>query len=178
MWLGVEAGAWWPPREDVAPCPGAANLRYDFVFYLSANKGFLLDDFYFVPNGVSPPVALVEGNELTIVFPGSLIGNSERKRITLQVETFWSGGADCAPDRGVYQTPEPSLGDANCDGLVDSRDAVLVQQYFARLTGGTLCHGAADANGNGTVGSIDAALILQMEAGLLARLPASNDGGS
>jgi len=63
------------------------------------------------------------------------------------------------------------VGDANCDGVVNSIDANVVLQQSARLIGSAQCAGAADANRDGAVQSIDATLILQYEAGLLGQLP-------
>lgn len=63
------------------------------------------------------------------------------------------------------------VGDANCDGVVNSIDANVVLQQSARLIESAQCAGAADANRDGAVQSIDATLILQYEAGLLGQLP-------
>ncbi|MGH7485662.1 MAG: dockerin type I repeat-containing protein [bacterium] len=62
------------------------------------------------------------------------------------------------------------VGDANCDGSVNSIDATLVLQLSAGLVQSTACQGKADANGDGSVDSRDAALVLQFTAGLLAHL--------
>ena len=59
-------------------------------------------------------------------------------------------------------------GDANCDGIVSSIDAVIVLQFDAGLLDETPCHVQADASFDGIVNSLDAAIILQREAGLLA----------
>jgi CSLREA domain-containing protein len=84
-------------------------------------------------------------------------------------------------DIGAYEvgsvpaaTPTVSagvVGDANCDGHVNSIDAALVLQYGAGLLHTIACQSAADANRDGHINSIDAALILQYSAGLLAHLP-------
>ena len=66
-------------------------------------------------------------------------------------------------------TPTPRAGDANCDGLVTSIDALLVLQYVAGLFGALPCAANADVNGSG-VSAIDAALILQFVAGLVPGL--------
>ncbi len=67
-------------------------------------------------------------------------------------------------------TPRPGGdGDANKDGTVDSRDALLLLQWVGGLFTGPLPN--ADTNTDGTVNAIDGALILQRVAGLLARLP-------
>ena len=59
-------------------------------------------------------------------------------------------------------------GDANCSGVVDSIDALLVLQLIADLIDTVTCSADADTNGNGTIDAIDATLILQLTAGLLA----------
>jgi hypothetical protein len=64
--------------------------------------------------------------------------------------------------------PTPSqLGDVNCDGRVDSRDAALVLQYTARLIRSLPCPQNADMNDDGRITAVDATLILQQEAGLI-----------
>ena len=67
--------------------------------------------------------------------------------------------------------PTPVFGDANCDGEVDSIDAVLILQFDAGLLSALACDQNADANDDGAVNAIDAALILQLTAGLLPALP-------
>ena len=62
-------------------------------------------------------------------------------------------------------------GDVNCNGSVDSVDALLVLQYNAGLVGGLPCLGAANVNDDGSITAIDAALILQYAAGLIDSLP-------
>lgn len=59
---------------------------------------------------------------------------------------------------------ESELGDADCDGEVNSIDALLVLQLHAGLTPTLPCPGAGDVNGDGRVDSVDAALILQLDA--------------
>ena len=68
-------------------------------------------------------------------------------------------------------TPQTLVGDANCDGRVNSIDAAFVLQLEAALVASLPCEGAADASDDGVVNSIDAALILQFTAGLIPGLP-------
>ena len=68
-------------------------------------------------------------------------------------------------------TPDGLVGDANCNGSVDSIDAALILQLTAGLVDSHPCQGNADVNDSGAVDSIDAALVLQFTAGLLPILP-------
>jgi len=67
-------------------------------------------------------------------------------------------------------------GDANCDGVVSSLDAVIVLQFDAGLLDRAPCHLQADASFDGIVTSLDAAIILQREAGLLAHCDPGQSG--
>jgi hypothetical protein len=58
-------------------------------------------------------------------------------------------------------------GDANCDGVVNSVDALIVLQFVARLRTSVPCPDLADVDDNGRISAIDAALILQIHAGLI-----------
>ena len=68
------------------------------------------------------------------------------------------------------RTPEPLIGDGNCDGVVNAIDATLVLQLSAGLIATLSCAGG-DVNGDGLVNAIDAQLILQYVAGLIPALP-------
>jgi hypothetical protein len=78
-------------------------------------------------------------------------------------------GATPTRTRTPTNTPPPGglLGDVNCDGRVNSLDALAVLQYSAGLLGSLPCQTNADVNDDGTVNALDAALILQYDAGLL-----------
>lgn len=67
--------------------------------------------------------------------------------------------------------PDELLGDANCDGTVNSIDALGILQLDAGLVGSLACQQAADVNSDGSISAVDAALILQFTAGLLGSLP-------
>ncbi|MCH7580512.1 MAG: hypothetical protein IIB22_09740 [Chloroflexi bacterium] len=58
-----------------------------------------------------------------------------------------------------------AVGDANCDGRIDSVDALLVLQLHAGLIN-EVC-GDVDVNGDGTVNSVDALLIIQFRVDIL-----------
>jgi len=67
--------------------------------------------------------------------------------------------------------PLPGVGNVNCQGGVNSIDALLVLQLGAHLLNSLPCIQNADVNHNGEANSIDAVLILQYTAGLLAHWP-------
>ncbi len=59
----------------------------------------------------------------------------------------------------------------NCDGKVNSRDALMVLQLNAGLKNALPCIKNADVNEDGRINAIDAELILQFHAGLLGHPP-------
>jgi hypothetical protein len=72
----------------------------------------------------------------------------------------------------VLRAPSgPRVGDASCDGRVDSVDATFVLQYAAGLIGSLPCGGNADANGDSGIDAVDATGILQYNVGFIASLP-------
>ena len=77
-----------------------------------------------------------------------------------------NGRITCSDPAPVPESP-PLLGDADCNGRVDSRDALLVLQYEAGLLNSLPCQNLADVNRDGRVNSIDAGLIKQIDAGLI-----------
>ncbi len=68
-------------------------------------------------------------------------------------------------------TPQRLLGDANCDGNINSIDAAIILQVTAGLLSTAPCPQNADVNHDGRVNSIDASLVLQYAAGLLDEFP-------
>ena len=62
-------------------------------------------------------------------------------------------------------------GDADCNGAVNSVDALRILQFAAGLRSPLSCYEAADVNSDGSISAVDAAVILQYEAGLLNSLP-------
>lgn len=76
-------------------------------------------------------------------------------------------------------TPSPTspanglVGDASCDGIVNSPDALLVLQFDARLLERLPCPENADVNGDDRIDSLDASLVLQVDAGLIGFLAAA-----
>ena len=95
-------------------------------------------------------------------------------RLLLEVNGEYGGGCLGASHGATTAASSPnpaSLGDANCDDRIDSRDATMIMQLFAGLSRFLPCQHAADVNGNGGVGPLDALLILQYNAGMLESLP-------
>ena len=77
-----------------------------------------------------------------------------------------------APTSTPTKPPPDEKGDVNCDGKVNSRDALMVLQLNAGLQTILHCVQNADVSQDGRINSRDAALILQFHAGLLGHLPA------
>ena len=76
------------------------------------------------------------------------------------------GAIDCAAGDVTID------GDVDCDGRVNSIDALYILQFHAALMPALPCPEAADVNGDGSVDSIDALLILQcLACGPLETLP-------
>ncbi len=61
--------------------------------------------------------------------------------------------------------PDKLPGDADCNGEIESIDAVYVLQYGASLIDLVPCPDNADMNGDGAINALDAVLILQRVAG-------------
>ncbi len=72
----------------------------------------------------------------------------------------------------VYSaSASPSLlGDANCDGRVNSIDASVILQLDAGIISSVGCPGNADVNGDGRANSLDASVILQFDAGIVSHI--------
>lgn len=99
------------------------------------------------------------------------------------VTSRWSlvaGGVAALVTLAVLVTPASAgvqpAGDANCDGVVTSLDAVFVLQYDAGLLEKAPCQVQADASFDGVVNSLDAAIILQREARLLSECAPGQTG--
>ncbi len=66
----------------------------------------------------------------------------------------------------------PAAGDADCDGDVDTADALATMRESAVLPHGAACVAAADVDCNGAIETVDALAILRFAAGLEASLNA------
>ncbi len=95
------------------------------------------------------------------VFADATAGDPQPISFMLQ-----NGRISCSAPSPV-PTPPPLLGDADCSGHVDSRDALLVLQFEAGLLDSLPCPDLADVNSDGQVDSVDAGLIKQIDAGLI-----------
>ncbi len=86
------------------------------------------------------------------------------------------GSVTCSVEPPPIAAPEPTgeppasepdklPGDADCNGEIESIDAVYVLQYGASLIDHVPCPDNADMNGDGVINALDAVLILQRVAG-------------
>ncbi len=75
------------------------------------------------------------------------------------------------PSNCNQSEPQPTAGDANCDGVINPLDATLVLQLAAGLIAALPCPQGGDANGDGVTNALDAQIILQFSAGLIDTLP-------
>ena len=64
-------------------------------------------------------------------------------------------------ETNIKTVSEITYGDANGDGKIDSRDAVVIKKYVAGFTGFTIDLDAADVNADGKVDTRDAVKILK-----------------
>ena len=76
-----------------------------------------------------------------------------------------NGRITCTP---AGEPQSELLGDVDCNGLVNSRDALLVLQFEAGLINSLPCQNLGDVNGDSQINSVDANLIKQIDAGLLS----------
>ena len=112
-----------------------------------------------------------DGEDLTGTWTIQVTDNSPRDTGTLN---GWSLIVSLPPNLPLL------VGDANCDGNVNSIDATIILQFDARLLGDVwpcrfvelilASQDAADVNGDSRINSLDALLILQLDAGLIAQL--------
>ena len=68
-------------------------------------------------------------------------------------------------ETNIKTVSEITYGDANGDGKIDSRDAVVIKKYVAGFTGFAIDLDAADVNADGKVDTRDAVKILKKIAG-------------
>ena len=181
------------PSEFYSPIiSGVERLSNGNTFINSGVEGRLFEvtsDGETVWEYINPIVAegpLVQGSPtLPIGFGSFLFTNS-----VFQARRYGSDypglqGRDLTP-KGVIELPKPTpmntatptplptptpgfilLGDANCDGSVNSIDAAVILQFSAGLTDLPACPLNADLNSSGDITSVDATIVLQAVAGLL-----------
>ena len=70
-------------------------------------------------------------------------------------------------ETGHFSTSSDDVtyGDANGDGKIDSRDAVVIKKYVAGFTGFAIDLEASDVNADGKVDTRDAVKILKKKVG-------------
>ena len=95
-----------------------------------------------------------------------------------------NGRQDCSAS---YPLSNPQKGDVNCDGNIDSVDALLILRYVAALTQlsdtcqtGMVYGPSADVNSNSVIDAVDALFVLQYVAGIrsiqtLSLIPPATD---
>ena len=76
-------------------------------------------------------------------------------------------------ETNIKTVSEITYGDANGDGKIDSRDAVVIKKYVVGFTGFTIDLDAADVNADGKVDTRDAVKILKKIAGFDVTLGAA-----
>lgn len=106
----------------------------------------------------------------------AIVGGQTRTCARLRDGSTKCWGFENAFDDGeLHDAPSivagPPIGDANCDGVANSKDAAAILQYATDLVATLPCPKAADVDGDGELTSKDSALILQLVAGLLDELP-------
>lgn len=107
------------------------------------------------------PAATVDSNGLiTAVSPGNAVITGRNKGNPSQVLTYTLTVTEAEPI-----PPAIVFGDSNGDGVVDSKDAVMIKRYMAGYTDQKIDLAASDVNVDGTVDSKDAVKILKKLAG-------------
>ncbi|MBN1696215.1 MAG: glycoside hydrolase family 11 protein [Spirochaetales bacterium] len=76
-------------------------------------------------------------------------------------------GTACGIGGSVEVTDEGILGDANGDGEIDIRDALVTAQYYVGLAPANFIPAAADTNCDGAISIVDALVIAQYYVGLV-----------
>lgn len=90
-------------------------------------------------------------------------------KVNITTPKFLLGFGELQVYTSAAPAPEYELGDGNCDGMVDSADAVQALQYDIGILSEDDIQDLdnLDVNGDGGVDSADAVLILQFDAGLI-----------
>ncbi len=132
------------------------NMRNGVVARINAEKGT-----YMYMGMLYPQEGYAFAPEVTITINGHTIKKESSEKGYL----FFSY---------TFENPEFVLnyGDVNGDGKVDSTDARLILQYYAKkISADALDLTLADVDGSGTVDSTDARLILQYYAKKITGFP-------
>ena len=124
----------------------------------------------FPEEGVDVVLAYPEGTDDSYQFVithmityGDLAGTIENMEYTLEEDGIHVHFSSMSPVCITYQkTAVKPVGDANGDGEINSRDAVLVLSYCADDSAEGIDLAAADVNGDGEIDSRDAVAILRL----------------
>lgn len=162
-------------RQDLDLIAGSAPMYFSFWFYSPPLEGAVvpyvgstmcgqafLETFALAPPNFQTVFVTSEATQPGCGAPG--------RAVTLRIgdavleQLVWEEGR-------VASDHLQHVGDANCDGTVDSIDAVLVLQHDAGLQSSLECAKAANVNGDAGVNSVDAALVLQFHARLISYFP-------
>ncbi len=135
------------------------------------------------------PEATADGEWVTLTLPVSNDLAGERVTaiaLTLETDGDFSLAADdllvTVGDEGIgdfaaMPADDPFWGDADGSGTVDSTDARLILQYYAKkIPADALALTVCDVDGSGTVDSTDARLILQLYAKKIDMFPIEKRG--
>ena len=96
--------------------------------------------------------------------------------IAVAILTLVLSAAADAPFQPPQSAIAGGLGDVNCDGGVESVDALQLLQFGAGLISTLDCPDAGDVNGDDLMNAADAMLILQSVAGFIVGKPATPIG--
>ncbi len=97
--------------------------------------------------------------------------------LTIAAALSSRGNVDAGQDRNFTRQSvgnEIKLGDVDCDGDIDSVDALQVLRKVAGIVDSLPCEEAADVDGNKSINSVDALHILRFTAGIIDHFPAES----
>ena len=158
----AESGFYADASAFTLSCPAGASGEQTLVLLLAGDSRVpTADNLQYIDQQASDGSSIsftLKPKELTAGTSYSVYLSTTSKAVT-KVASFQYG-----------EKPAYTLGDVNCDGYIDSRDALLVLQHAASLDGSELSgsnFSAADVNKDSVVDSRDALLILKYAARLI-----------
>ena len=165
-------------------CPSGSFADFDSRCrkpVANARGNFVCDDANDILSGTECAIPVDHGvADFVTCSAGQLIGDTGLCQIEAPTVI---DGVRC-PGAAVFDNAqnictfdlEPKQGDANCNGIVDVLDALLIIRYDVEILGDSatcpldplvnINAALADVNGDGLANSIDALLIARCEAGL------------